>query len=443
MNVPFKNITKADTSKGVPVWVTNLHDVRTFAASHNGPHDSNTDAGKKAITANMGELTEFITLVKTYFTNNRDIGSSTILLSIACLNFLSLHAKNAITKEFIDYIAYHKFGGVAYTGNSDKIVTVTRDDQVPAMLPFVLRDRDPIVAGYGVYLASVEYDVNEKDVKTNKFLHGIDTSKIKPEALKQKKKELFAGKCNTLYNDYVYELDESKSAPKIYILFSMRKAKVDAIATKYHNVHICTSPVLTIATHNQTQHSFEELGCSLALNVRATNSFGLVVTVATTGVQKTKRGSGTLSCETTGSAPKMQKTSTITNPDDALLTLIKDVKKQANVLQKPVAVADDVDELLQKTSGKPTKRVILTLRTVLNDLRPMSDLFKDDKYNALVDQYDALTVPYLTPEQVDEFVSSAESAELVKILQEIDDKLVARVKLVPSISSTMKTKKKV
>lgn len=308
MNVPFKNITKVDTSKGVPVWVINMHDFRSFAETHGAPD-------KTGAMRNLTELNELIDLIKKNFINGRDIGSTAILLSIACINFLSLFSPNATCSAFLKYVAFSKFGGVAYTGNSAKIVTVTRDDQVPAMLPFVLRDNDPIVAGYGVYLAQYNLGTgasSPNDEKIFNLLMGIDISKMSAadadKVAGAKMTTHLFGKHNTLYHDYAIDANTKVNTPALYTLFSMRKGAVlDLVDMKLPNIEICPHPILTIATHNNTLHSFAEIGFSLSFNVRATNSFGLAVTVATTGVQR-KRGSGTLLCENTGPVPKTAKT---------------------------------------------------------------------------------------------------------------------------------------
>ena len=259
MNVPFKNITKVDTSKGVPVWLTNMHDIRSFAEVHNAPAD------KTAVMQNLTELNGLIELIKKNFLNGRDIGSNAIILSIACINFLSIKSPNATCSAFLDYIVHHKFGGVAYTGNSAKIVTVTRDDQVPAMLPFVLRDNDSIVAGYGVYIAAIKGTSSianhlSSDRKTaDEFIRlflgieigGLSESeaeeKIKSETAKMEKFTKF----NTLYHDYPVEDKPAKNT--VYILFSMRRGKVlDLVDMKIPGVEICPHPILTIATHNTT-----------------------------------------------------------------------------------------------------------------------------------------------------------------------------------------------
>lgn len=334
MNVPLKNITKIDTSKGVPVWKTSMSDIRAYAEI------AKDNAEKQVIQSDMQEL---VTLIKNHFLNGRDIGANTILLSIACINFLLLKSKKQHVHTFLMHVAERMFNGVAYTGNSAKVVTVTRDTQVPVMLPFVLREKDTIVAGYGVYV--VRYTFHEKFKNENEkifsFLFDTDAPSDK-DTTDQNIRKIFPHKINTLYNDYeITEEDienSAKNGTPIYMLCTRTKGEIEDLAAKQHSwLHVCTQPILTIGTHDLTKQSFREVGPSLAWAVRSTNSSGLVATVATTGTQK-KRSGGSLECDDRSHKTQKTSTSTVTTVPDKQVSPIN--PWDAQIKTKYIALND-------------------------------------------------------------------------------------------------------
>lgn len=243
MNVPFKNITKVDTSKGVPVWTTSMVHIRAYPALV-----ADGDAARQTEIASA--LTDLVALIRKHFLDGRDIGTHTILLSIACINFLantgdrSLSAEHAaIIREYLDLLVHSKFGGIAYTGNSDKNVTVTRDTIVPSMLPFVLRERDPLVAGYGVYVARITVTHRAglfADRDFSFFVIDDDASTFSQHKKDECVAKLLPPTINTLYNDHTYAdadwdaLIAKHGSAVVYVLFANTAHDVETLAAKHH-----------------------------------------------------------------------------------------------------------------------------------------------------------------------------------------------------------------
>lgn len=321
MNVPIKNITKVDTSKGVPVWTTSMCDIRGYAeyyvAKEGGPLDET--ARREAIIKHKEEMNQIVELIKTNFTNQAEIGSNTILLSISCINFLSLSVTHKCCASFVKHVFDHKFGGIAYTGaQTQKVVTVTRETLVPSMLPFVLRDNDRIVSGYGVYACSmIVPDINSFSITPTaagflfeKEKDGIMEQWEKLTSDKEKKDYLVSllipTKGDTLYHNYnpadlIFQ--ESKEKRRLYYLCALSHYKSNEFRNlnNENGISVSSTPILTIETQNNTLVTFKDTATVLPFSVRRTNSEGLVTTVYTTDMRKRKHvgieGYGGISCE--------------------------------------------------------------------------------------------------------------------------------------------------
>lgn len=347
MNIPIKNIMKVDTSKGVPVWSTCMHDIRSYATHY--LHKENKKAPEEGLVSKnklvdyQEQMNEIVMLIKNNFTNNAELGNNIILLSVSCINFLSLSIKkeHKCCASFIKHIFFNKFSGVAYTGaQTQKVVTLTRETLVPAILPFVLRDHDRIVSGYGVYAYSIgknsdnASEIDSQDLK-DKYAFMFERTPEDFSNVKEKLKDeesakqflssiIMPAKGDTLYHNYdpLELLKDRGGEATLYSLCTLSRHNVE----KYHNlkkvgIKLSLNPILTIETQNNTLVPFQDAARVLPFSVRRANAEGLVTTVYSADNHKRcKRGrdeNGSLDgCETINKKQTTNMEQTPKNPEE-------------------------------------------------------------------------------------------------------------------------------